>query len=109
VRPDAATIDAPLDGKPARTDYRVVHYDSERDCARLDVRIATGRLHQIRRHMESIGHPVLGDPRYGRGNKNEEGLQLAAVGLRFRCPFRGDTVQILSERKGVMEPDARLT
>ena len=34
-----------------------------------------------------IGHPVMGDPRYGRGNKNTEGLRLAAVRLGFDCPY----------------------
>jgi tRNA pseudouridine32 synthase/23S rRNA pseudouridine746 synthase len=109
LEPESGTIDAPLDGKPARTEYRVARYDAEHDCTHVDVRIATGRLHQIRRHFDAIGHPVLGDPRYGTGNKNEAGLQLVAAGLRFRCPFRGDTVEVLSEREGATEPDARLT
>jgi len=51
------------------------------------VQIRTGRLHQIRRHFDLIGHPVMGDPRYGTGNKNKEGLQLEADQLRFICPF----------------------
>jgi len=80
-------IDAPLDGKPALTEYTVVSCDPSTDTSVLKVVIRTGRKHQIRRHLESVGHPVMGDPRYGSGNKNAEGLRLAAVLLRFRCPF----------------------
>jgi tRNA pseudouridine32 synthase/23S rRNA pseudouridine746 synthase len=47
----------------------------------------TGRKHQIRRHFEMIGHPVIDDPRYGKDNKNTEGLQLVATALEFECPF----------------------
>ena len=82
-------IDLPLDGKRALTRYSVVNYDLATDTATLDVVIATGRIHQIRRHLAMIDHPVLGDPKYGSGNKHSKGLQLAAVGLRFRCPFSG--------------------
>jgi tRNA pseudouridine32 synthase/23S rRNA pseudouridine746 synthase len=82
-------IHLPLDGKEALTRYSVVGYDAAADAATLDVSIETGRLHQIRRHFAMIGHAVLGDPRYGTGNKNSEGMRLAAVGLRFRCPFSG--------------------
>jgi tRNA pseudouridine32 synthase / 23S rRNA pseudouridine746 synthase len=80
-------IDLPLDGKPALTRFTVAGYDPAADATTLEVSIATGRLHQIRRHFAMIGHGVLGDPKYGTGNKNREGLQLAAVGLHFRCPF----------------------
>jgi len=86
---DAGTVTAPLDGKPAITHYRLEAYDAATDSATLAVRIDTGRLHQIRRHLDLLGCPVLGDPRYGTGNKNAEGLQLQAVGLRFMCPFGG--------------------
>jgi len=34
-----------------------------------------------------IGHPVLGDPKYGKGNKNKDGLKLLAYALEFRDPF----------------------
>ncbi len=49
--------------------------------------IRTGRKHQIRSHFEMFDHPVIGDPRYGEGNKNKEGMQLAATALEFQCPF----------------------
>jgi tRNA pseudouridine32 synthase/23S rRNA pseudouridine746 synthase len=82
-------ITFPLDGKPALTRYEVTDYDSAVDTTTLAVNIASGRLHQIRRHFAMSGHGVLGDPRYGTGNKNRGGMQLEAVGLRFRCPFTG--------------------
>jgi tRNA pseudouridine32 synthase/23S rRNA pseudouridine746 synthase len=83
-------ITLPLDGKRALTRYVVTDYDAATDVATLDVTIETGRLHQIRRHLALIAHPVMGDPKYGAGNKNNgEGMQLAAVGLSFRSPFDG--------------------
>lgn len=85
----AGTIASPLDGKPARTDYTVSGYDTDTDTTEAWVTIASGRLHQIRRHFALTGHPVMGDPRYGSGNKDDAGLHLAAVGLAFRCPFSG--------------------
>ncbi|MBN2687141.1 MAG: RluA family pseudouridine synthase [Deltaproteobacteria bacterium] len=88
------SITAPLDGREARTDYRVVGYDSEANTTTLSVTIETGRLHQIRRHFNMIGYPVMGDPRYGRGNKNREGLKVAATAVRFVSPFSGKAVSL---------------
>jgi len=85
-------IDLALDGRPALTEYRVEHYDPTRDASVVEVRIHSGRLHQIRRHLAAIGHPVLGDPRYGRGNADPRGLQLVASRLAFRCPMRRERV-----------------
>jgi tRNA pseudouridine32 synthase/23S rRNA pseudouridine746 synthase len=85
-------IDLPIDGRPASTEYRVRAYDPAADASVVEVRIRTGRQHQIRRHLAALGHPVLGDPRYGRGNADPRGLQLAAVGLAFRCPVTGRRV-----------------
>ncbi|MGE0081269.1 MAG: RluA family pseudouridine synthase [Thiohalomonadaceae bacterium] len=80
-------IEQPLDGKSARTDYRVLAYDAAGDVTTVEVRLHSGRLHQIRRHMAAPGHGVMGDPRYGTGNKNREGLRLAAVRRSFTDPF----------------------
>jgi len=89
-------IELPLDGKPAVTAFNILSYDQERNVSMAKVLIKTGRYHQIRRHFHMIGHPVLGDPRYGRGNKNSDGIKLSAVALRFRCPFRKKRVEYSS-------------
>lgn len=86
-------IDTPLDGKPAVTDYRVEAWNVESGISTLSVEIHTGRLHQIRRHLAALGHPVIGDPRYGSGNKDAGGLRLAAVGLAFHCPLTRKPVE----------------
>lgn len=85
--PPAGRIDTPLDGRPAATDYTVVSFDPRGRTAEVAVTMASGRRHQIRRHFAAIGHPVMGDPLYGRGNKNTTGLALTAVGLEFVCPL----------------------
>jgi len=90
---DTGEIKNPLDGKPAHTIYEVQSYDAETDTSLVRVQIKTGRTHQIRRHFELIKHPVMGDPKYGRNNKNEAGLQLKATLLRFKCPFRKQLVE----------------
>jgi len=82
-------IDLPLDGQPALTGYRLTAYDPAFDSSALEVETATGRKHQIRRHLALLGVPVIGDPRYGRGNKDPGGLRLTAHRLAFQCPFSG--------------------
>lgn len=84
---DKGTIALPLDGKTAITEYEIMGYDPETDSSTVFITIRTGRLHQIRRHFEMIGHPVAGDPKYGKNNKNKDGLKLSATGLHFVCPL----------------------
>ena len=62
-------------------------YDGANRIATVRIVMGSGRKHQIRRHFDLIGHPVVGDPRYGKDNKNRAGLQLVATGLEFKCPF----------------------
>ena len=81
-------IDQALDGKTALTDFHVLGWDAQTQRSTLQVTIHTGRLHQIRRHFAEAGFPVIGDPRYGTGNKTAEGLRLVAVSLAFLCPQR---------------------
>jgi len=91
--PEKGTIEKPLDGKPAISNYEVLTHDPETGISSVRVKIKTGRYHQIRRHLDMIGHPIVGDSRYGKGNKNRDGLKLKAVSLGFRCPFSGKEVR----------------
>ena len=64
---------SPLDGKPAETHWTVV--GASRFATELSIEIATGRLHQIRRHMAEIGAPVVGDKEYQRGEVRSDRLK----------------------------------
>lgn len=107
---EAGEVAVPLDRKPALTRWRVLAWDPARRVSLVELRILTGRRHQIRRHLEILGHPVMGDPRYGRGNKNREGLRLAAVGLAFRDPASGRPVALRLDprRLGFQAPPPEL-
>lgn len=79
-------IDLPLDDKDARTHYTLAQQN--RNTAQVQIKLETGRLHQIRRHFALLGHPLLGDPKYGNGqNQDPRGLQLVATALHFTCPL----------------------
>jgi tRNA pseudouridine32 synthase / 23S rRNA pseudouridine746 synthase len=86
-------IDLQLDDNYAFTEYEVESFDQARNVSTVDVTIKTGRLHQIRRHFDMVGYPVMGDPRYGKGNKNREGMKLVAYSLAFKCPVSGRDVE----------------
>ncbi len=67
-------------GKEAKTIYDLISYKDDKSL--IDVKILTGRTHQIRVHMAYISHPILGDNIYGSGNK----LQLENYYLGFINP-----------------------
>ena len=76
-------------GRTAQTDFRVLQQSAS--CALLEVRIATGRTHQIRVHLSKIGHPVVGDRLYGApavppGLPALERFYLHARGIGFLHP-----------------------
>ena len=102
----AGVIDAPIgrshadrkkmaidpNGRPSRTEWQVVRQDADR--ALLDVHLITGRTHQIRVHMASIHHPVLGDPIYGtKGLPKAPRLMLHAYSLSFTHPATGERMR----------------
>lgn len=78
-------IEASIDGDKALTLYKVV--EQKEGITVVDVTLKTGRLHQIRRHFHFLGHPVIGDPKYGVLNKNYSGIRLWANKLKFVDPF----------------------
>ncbi|MFW2335479.1 RluA family pseudouridine synthase [Ilumatobacter sp.] len=66
-RRDPLRMAVVADGRWARTEYRVLdRFDSPADLALLECRLETGRTHQIRVHLGSINHPLVGDPTYGQ-------------------------------------------
>jgi tRNA pseudouridine32 synthase/23S rRNA pseudouridine746 synthase len=87
-------IDLPLDGRHAVTQYKITEYDNASDTSVVRVNIETGRRHQIRRHFDIIGFPILGDPRYGHHNSHAAGLQLVAFSVQFDCPFGGGRISV---------------
>lgn len=82
-------ITSPLDGKASETRFMVKDQQSEPARSLLEVQLISGRKHQIRRHFAEIGHPVMGDPQYGQGNRNDSGLALEAIELGFDWPKAG--------------------
>ena len=80
-------INHPIDGKPALTEITHIWPRQQGKTSLLELVLHTGRTHQIRRHLADVGFPIMGDPKYGRGNSHPGGLQLVAWALDWRCPF----------------------
>lgn len=102
IKQDTGTIDAPIgrskkdrkkqavvsDGRHAVTHFKVLH--RFRHYTLVSCRLETGRTHQIRVHMKSIGHPLAGDPLYGpRKTLPGRGQYLHARLLGFKHPRTG--------------------
>lgn len=109
IREDEGTIEAPIgrnpkdrkkmavneaNGKPAITHYRVLERFA--GFSHMQFQLETGRTHQIRVHMESIGHPLLGDALYGGANGSFPQLQgqtLHAKTIGFIHPGTGQYME----------------
>ena len=111
VSGEEGTVDAPIgrdekdrkqmavnqkNGKPAITHYRVL--ERFREHTYIECRLETGRTHQIRVHMTSIGHPLLGDEVYGTRKTpfHLEGQTLHAYMLGFLHPVSGEYVEVMA-------------
>jgi tRNA pseudouridine32 synthase/23S rRNA pseudouridine746 synthase len=85
-QPQVITSD--VDGKSARSTFRCLTYDKTKEQSLIEVKIDSGRKHQIRVHAASVGLPIVGDRLHGIADSNESvNLQLCAVSLSFICPM----------------------
>jgi 23S rRNA pseudouridine1911/1915/1917 synthase len=107
----AGTIDAPLGRDHRAPERRAVRGRGARDArthftvletlpadSLVEVRLETGRTHQVRAHFAAIGHPIAGDPRYGHAGRH--GLErqfLHSARLRLEHPFTGEELVFESE------------
>ncbi len=84
-------------GKDSITEFRVI--ERFKDCTYLELNLKTGRTHQIRVHLSSIGHPIMNDSLYGGGGfkiKTQEQV-LQSYKLEFAKPFDGDIITLCLE------------
>jgi tRNA pseudouridine32 synthase/23S rRNA pseudouridine746 synthase len=111
LSPRTGTVDAPIavdwpnrplqhidltNGRPAQTDWRVIRAKADESRVRLMPR--TGRSHQLRVHMLSLGHPILGDPFYATGPARDyPRLMLHSETLQFRHPDGGAGMRITAK------------
>ncbi|MFN3785852.1 MAG: pseudouridine synthase [Thiothrix sp.] len=71
-------------GKPSLTRYTLLNYDAARDSSRLALEPVTGRSHQLRVHLQVLGHPILGDELYaGEHCQRAQRLLLHTHALSF--------------------------
>lgn len=107
LEPRSGTVDLPLivdwpnrprqmvchdTGKPAVTDWRVIKYEDGATRVRLTPK--TGRSHQLRVHMLSLGHVILGDPLYAEGAALEHPrMMLHSEELRIKHPDSGESLK----------------
>jgi 23S rRNA pseudouridine1911/1915/1917 synthase len=83
------------EGREARTEYRVIKYIG--NYTLLEVRLETGRTHQIRIHLSAIGYPVVGDAMYGVKSACLSRQFIHASRLGFHLPSTGEYVEFESE------------
>ena len=88
-------------GREARTQYQAIEYLD--DYTLVQVQPETGRTHQIRVHFSAIGHPLYGDPVYGKKSPLLGRQFLHAHYLGFRLPQNGEFVEFGSELPAELE------
>lgn len=88
-----------LDGKASVTHYKVLKLLPEYQASLVQLEPVTGRSHQLRLHMQSIGHAILGDPFYANSEQQQQSgrLMLHAAELEFTHPQSGELMSFSAE------------
>lgn len=89
------------DGQYAETEYKVIKSNDKYSL--VDVNIKTGRKNQIRVHMNDLGHPVVGDKKYGIKNMEASRLMLHAYEIQFIHPFTKKLVKFKAKTPRAFE------
>ena len=86
-------------GKPSLTYYKVLTRNIEENSTRVELQPETGRSHQLRVHLLSLGHPILGDKLYADPLSQQQAprLLLHATALSFTHPLTQEPMRFLSE------------
>ncbi|MFV0497936.1 MAG: RluA family pseudouridine synthase [Candidatus Fimivivens sp.] len=82
------------DGKPARTEYRVLTANEQ--ATAVVCTLHTGRMHQLRVHFSAVGHPILGDAFYGGGTADIQRQVLHCAQVRFWHPVTKKQMDLFS-------------
>jgi tRNA pseudouridine32 synthase/23S rRNA pseudouridine746 synthase/23S rRNA pseudouridine1911/1915/1917 synthase len=82
-------------GKLSHTAYKVIR--TRRGFSLLEIDLLTGRKNQIRVHLAGIGHPIVGDTKYGRENDRHARLALHARSISFKHPVSGEELTFEAE------------
>ena len=110
LRSDNGTINAPIGRDRHSSSRRIVSDTGQRAITHYEVVnrykgtcvvhlvLETGRTHQIRVHMQHIGHPIVGDTMYGARETESGDYELHAIQLQFEHPFLNKTIIVKDEK-----------
>ncbi len=87
-------IENKLDNKAAISEIISINKQVKKNQTQIEIKIKTGRKHQIRRHLQGLGYPIVGDRLYGT-IESQKDLQLSSVELEFICPVEKKIVKYI--------------
>ncbi len=96
------------DARPSLT-YYVVIDKAPPLLSWLSLKPVTGRTHQLRAHMEAIGHPIIGDPKYGRGSASDDHLPALPGAIERKLHLLARRSVLPHPRSAMLDVTAPLT